>query len=146
MPLIIAFAPIGGSSVATGDVVKMANDELNNIQGKQGGNKVEVDDMLVGGSGANKIVQGETVEIETVTARYVINCAGGFSDKIAKMVGDDSFEIQPRLGDYLLLNRNQVSEIHADGRHVFSPCLPTGEYSILVFSHSCHLRFLLLLI
>lgn len=73
-----------------------------------GGTKVQVDDMLVGGSGSSAIVHGATVDIEEIKARYVINCAGGASDTIARMIGDDSFTIKPRLGDYLLLNRNQV--------------------------------------
>ena len=42
---------------------------------------------------------------QTVNARYVINAAGLFSDAIAKMVGDDSFTITPRRGEYLLLDR-----------------------------------------
>lgn len=75
----------------------------------QGGSKVPVDDMLVGGSGASEAVEGETIDTEVVRAKYVINCAGGASDQIARMIGDDSFAIKPRLGDYLLLNRNQVS-------------------------------------
>ena len=41
----------------------------------------------------------------TVSARYVINAAGVFSDEIAKMVGDDSFTIQPRRGEYVLLDK-----------------------------------------
>lgn len=41
---------------------------------------------------------------ETVLARYVINAAGVFADKIAKMVGDNSFEIHPRRGEYILLD------------------------------------------
>ncbi|KAL3775763.1 hypothetical protein ACHAW5_005333 [Stephanodiscus triporus] len=40
------------------------------------------------------------------------------SDKIARMIGDDSFYIKPRLGDYLLLNRNQG---HLASRTIF-PC------------------------
>jgi glycine/D-amino acid oxidase-like deaminating enzyme len=73
------------------------------------GKKVLVEDMKVGGSGSSRIMDGVTVQEETITAKYVINCAGGASDKIAKMIGDDSFKIKPRVGDYLLLNRNQVS-------------------------------------
>ena len=42
---------------------------------------------------------------QELTARYVINAAGLFSDAIAKMVGDDSFHITPRRGEYLLLDR-----------------------------------------
>ena len=72
-----------------------------------GGSKVEVEDMFYGGSGWENAVNGETVEVETVTARFVVNAAGGASDKIARMIGDNSFTILPRLGDYLLLNRNQ---------------------------------------
>ena len=41
----------------------------------------------------------------TVSARYVINAAGVFSDEIAKMVGDNSFTIQPRRGEYVLLDK-----------------------------------------
>ena len=42
---------------------------------------------------------------ETVSAKYVVNAAGVFSDKIAKMVGDDSFDVHPRRGEYILLDR-----------------------------------------
>ncbi len=80
--------------------------------------KVDVTDMLTGGSGSWNAVDGVTVGIETVRCRYVINCAGGASDRIARMIGDDSFYIKPRLGDYLLLNRNQG---HLASRTIF-PC------------------------
>ena len=43
-------------------------------------------------------------DTETVCARYVINAAGIFADKIAKMAGDNSFEIHPRRGEYVLLD------------------------------------------
>ncbi len=42
---------------------------------------------------------------ETVRAKYIVNAAGIFSDKIAKMVGDDSFTVHPRRGEYILLDR-----------------------------------------
>ena len=42
---------------------------------------------------------------ETVCAKYVINCAGVYSDEIAKMTGDDSFEVIPRRGEYMLLDK-----------------------------------------
>ena len=40
-----------------------------------------------------------------VAARFVINCAGAYSDDIAKMVGDDSFTVRARRGEYLLLDK-----------------------------------------
>ncbi len=76
--------------------------------GANSGNKVSVDEMFIGGSGAAMAVKGKSFKEETVKAKYIINCAGGASDKVAKMIGDVSFKIKPRLGDYLLLNRNQV--------------------------------------
>ena len=42
---------------------------------------------------------------DVVEARYVINCAGLYSDEVAKMVGDDSFTITPRRGEYMLLDK-----------------------------------------
>lgn len=80
--------------------------------------KVEVTDMFTGGSGSWNAVRGVTVGREKVMSRYVINSAGSSSDKIARMIGDDSFYIKPRLGDYLLLNRNQG---HLT-KHTIFPC------------------------
>lgn len=44
-------------------------------------------------------------ENEQISARYVVNAAGLFSEEIAKMVGDDSFSVRARKGDYILLDR-----------------------------------------
>ena len=54
--------------------------------------------------------KGEGYEVisdkgERVYADYVINCAGVYSDEIARMVGDDSFAVHPRRGEYMLLDR-----------------------------------------
>ena len=45
------------------------------------------------------------VDGRKIQSRFVINCAGLYSDKIARMVGDDSFNITPRAGEYLLLDK-----------------------------------------
>lgn len=42
---------------------------------------------------------------ESVEAKFVVNAAGLYADSIAKMVGDDSFEITPRRGEYILLDK-----------------------------------------
>lgn len=42
---------------------------------------------------------------ESVCARYVVNAAGIHSDEIAALVGDTSFEVRARAGDYILLDR-----------------------------------------
>ncbi len=41
----------------------------------------------------------------TVEAKYIINAAGLYADRIAEMVGDTSFTIHPRRGEYILLDR-----------------------------------------
>ncbi|MBQ9773854.1 MAG: FAD-dependent oxidoreductase [Clostridia bacterium] len=38
-------------------------------------------------------------------AKYVINAAGVYADRVARMVGDDSFTIHPRRGEYILLDK-----------------------------------------
>ena len=40
-----------------------------------------------------------------VYATYIINAAGVYSDAIAKLVGDDSFTVHPRRGEYVLLDK-----------------------------------------
>lgn len=46
---------------------------------------------------------------ESVTAKFVVNCAGAYSDKIAAMIGDESFKIIPRAGEYMLLDKTAGS-------------------------------------
>ena len=52
---------------------------------------------------------GEYYEIassnQMIQAKYIINAAGVFTDKIAAMVGDTSFHIHPRKGEYLILDK-----------------------------------------
>lgn len=47
----------------------------------------------------------------TVTAAYVVNCAGGYSDRIARLIGDDFFTIIPRAGEYMLLDKSEGSRV-----------------------------------
>ncbi len=42
---------------------------------------------------------------ESVKTKCIINCAGLYSDEIAKMVGDDSVAVTPRRGEYILLDK-----------------------------------------
>ena len=46
-----------------------------------------------------------------VRSKYVVNCAGGYSDRIAAMVGDDYFSIIPRAGEYMLLDKEEGSRV-----------------------------------
>jgi len=50
------------------------------------------------------VVSADGVSIE---GKYIINCAGAYSDKIANLIGDYSFEIIPRAGEYMLLDKEE---------------------------------------
>ena len=51
----------------------------------------------------NMDVAGKTAD--TIQARIVINAAGVYADAIAAMAGDTSFTINPRRGEYILLDK-----------------------------------------
>ena len=53
-------------------------------------------------------------EHRSLRARYIVNAAGLYADTIARMVGDDSFAIHPRKGEYLLFLNNDVKSINPD--------------------------------
>lgn len=40
-----------------------------------------------------------------IKAKFVVNCAGVYSDKIARMAGDESFSVHARRGEYQLLDK-----------------------------------------
>lgn len=56
---------------------------------------------------------GDEMEIyagkEKIVAGYVVNAAGIFSDEISAMLGDNSFTVKPRKGEYMLLDRKATN-------------------------------------
>ena len=44
-------------------------------------------------------------EQDSVKTRFIVNAAGVYTDKIAAMIGDNSFKITPRRGEYILLDK-----------------------------------------
>ena len=59
---------------------------------------------------------------QQIQSRYLVNCAGGYSDAIARMAGDDFFTIIPRAGEYMLLDKAEGSRVS----HTLFQC-PTAE-------------------
>ncbi len=55
---------------------------------------------------------------EVFTSRWVVNCAGLFSDKIARMLGIDDYTIYPCKGEYFLLDQK------------IGPLLPLPAYPV----------------
>ena len=58
-------------------------------------------------------VTGVITEQGIIKARYVINCAGVYSDEISIMAGDRSHTIHPRKGTIAILDRNHVPSTDA---------------------------------
>ena len=63
-----------------------------------------------------------------VKAKYVINCAGVFADRVARMIGDHSFKIIPRKGEYYLLDKTENIMVN----HVLFQCPSEMGKGILV--------------
>ena len=53
-----------------------------------------------------------------IKAKYVVNAAGVFSDTVARMIGDDSFNIIIRKGEYYLLDKAESAKLS----HVLFAC------------------------
>ena len=62
---------------------------------------------------------------QKVEARYVVNAAGLYSDKIAAMVGDDSFDVHPRRGEYMVLDKAYTPTLTS--YTLFSTPTPKGK-------------------
>ena len=57
---------------------------------------------------------------ETVYCDFIVNAAGCKSDRVAKMVGDHSFQVKPRMGEYILLHKNEGVRLNTS--HTLFPC------------------------
>jgi glycerol-3-phosphate dehydrogenase len=65
---------------------------------------------------------------EKIKAKIVINAAGLYADKIAEMIGDTSFTIKPRRGEYLLLDKSVTGLV----KHTIFQCPTKMGKGILV--------------
>ena len=70
---------------------------------------------------------------EQVQGRYLVNCAGGHSDRIAAMAGDPCFTVIPRAGEYLLIDKVEGQRVS----HTLFQC-PTAEGKGILVSPTVH--------
>lgn len=69
----------------------------------------------------------------TLYSRYLINCAGGWADTIANMVGDNHFKILPRSGAYMLLDKAEGTRV---SRTIFQ--IPSKEGKGILVTPTAH--------
>ncbi len=79
------------------------------------------------------VIHAKSASGEEVLGRYLVNCAGGYSDAIARMAGDDYFSITPRAGEYMLLDKAEGGRV----RHTLFQC-PTREGKGILVSPTAH--------
>ena len=65
--------------------------------------------------------------------KWLVNCAGGHSDQIARLAGDGFFTITPRAGEYMLLDKAEGSRIS----HTLFQC-PTGAGKGILVTPTVH--------
>ncbi len=80
-----------------------------------------------------EIVSGETFTIKSsdnrdIKADYIINASGMFADKVANLIGDNSFKISPRKGEYMLLDKSHKGMFN----HTLFFCPGKGGKGIVV--------------
>ena len=68
-----------------------------------------------------------------VTGTYLVNCAGGGSDKIAELAGDGFFTIRHRAGEYMLLDKAEGGRV----RHTIFQ-VPSKEGKGILVSPTVH--------
>jgi len=81
----------------------------------------------------NEIFTVTSAKGEMVQGRYLVNCAGGYSDMIAEMAGDGFFKIIPRAGEYMLLDKAEGGRVS----HTLFQC-PTSEGKGILVSPTVH--------
>jgi len=76
----------------------------------------------------NDIFTATATDGQQVQCRFLVNCAGGYSDAVARMAGDDFFTIIPRAGEYMLLDKAEGSRVN----HTLFQCPTAAGKGILV--------------
>jgi glycerol-3-phosphate dehydrogenase len=66
---------------------------------------------------------------EALRCRVVVNCAGLGADSVARLVGDDSFEIYPRKGEFLVFDADGQEALE----HILLPVPRADTKGVLVF-------------
>jgi glycerol-3-phosphate dehydrogenase len=71
----------------------------------------------------------EGADGRTVACRIAVNCAGLYADEVARLAGDDSFEIYPRKGEFLVFDPPAGEPLE----RILLPVPTTRTKGVLVF-------------
>lgn len=101
----VLYAKTGGIASPYGLTIALA--ENANSNGVKFLFNAEVKDININKS--NKTISTEREDIKT---DYIINAAGVYADEISQMVGLDYFKITPRIGEYILFDKETLQLNH----------------------------------
>ena len=115
------FAPTGGIVGPFEYTIALVENGINN------GGKLMLD-TEVAGIKKDKNFVIETIDRKKIEARYVINAAGIYADKIHNMICKEIFRITPRKGEYYVMDKKQGNLVS----HTVFPCPSKLGKGILV--------------
>ncbi|MCK4339154.1 MAG: NAD(P)/FAD-dependent oxidoreductase [Candidatus Cloacimonetes bacterium] len=105
----------------------------------QNGVKFLFDEAVIDIDKLNSTFQVKTSENNTYSSRWVINCAGAYSDEVSRMVANTEYEIHPCKGEYYitdkvedLVQRMIYPVPPADGSGLGIHFTPTIEHNMLI--------------
>ena len=93
------FAPTGGIVCPYGLTIAAAGNAMDN------GAELLTDFEVTSIEKGDAYYTLHAADGRSVQARFVVNSAGLFSDAVAAMVGDTSFRVHPRSGEYMILDK-----------------------------------------
>jgi glycerol-3-phosphate dehydrogenase len=98
-------AAIGANAATNGVEATLRDDGALEIPGESVTDPVAYTLALAGAAvrlGAELRTGVRVESLDGLNCRVIVNCAGLFADEVARLAGDDSFEIYPRKGEFLV--------------------------------------------
>lgn len=94
------------------DPVNLTKQLINNFLSNSSKNKLLLSSKVVKINKKNKNYLVELDNEDKIEAKNIINCAGHWSDEIASLINKDSFKLRSRRGQYIILDKLEVSKIN----------------------------------
>ncbi|HMM22288.1 MAG TPA: NAD(P)/FAD-dependent oxidoreductase [Selenomonadales bacterium] len=116
------YAPTGGVMWPFGAALAFAENAVRN------GARIKTECPVTGIETEAGQVTGVQTPGGFIAARYIVNAAGLHSDDVGRLVGDDSFTITPRKGEYILFDKKSGGLV----RNVIFPTPTKVSKGILV--------------
>ncbi|GAA0077859.1 NAD(P)/FAD-dependent oxidoreductase [Clostridium sp. CTA-5] len=96
--------------------------------GVTNGGEIKLKKEVVSIKKDNNIFTIETADGEKIQAKYIVNAAGLYADKIHNLICKETFSITPRSGEYYVMDKSQGTVVS----HTIFPCPSKMGKGILV--------------